>query len=222
MRRIWPIIGALVGGSIAFVIAWKIASNDMDKAGDYRDGAARFFGMVSAVGVVAGYFIGARLARGPSYKRDGFTLAYKKIEPMAAGYRDLVTITIADIVGALREIGYEPRAEGCDESGQRSGATVDPTTPLAGSNVAFSDPGVRGWIRLQLPVPVDGQARALGLLELWSSGGESTEEMGLFALRGLDSLIGGLSAARESSRLSDDPVSVITTGLAKKPRFRKS
>ncbi len=222
MRRslLWPILGALVGGGIAFAIALALAGDDVGKAGDYRSGALRFIGMVGAIGVVGGFLAVARLTRGPRYTRDGFTLVYKPIAPVAANYRELVTIKVSDLLAALRELGYEPTARACTIDGQRLDAPLDPNTAIAGTNVAFVDPRVRGWIRLQLPVPADGQARAMGLLEIWCERGDSAEEMALYVLRILDTLVGNLAAARESSRLGEDPVSLVTAGLADRPRYR--
>jgi uncharacterized membrane protein len=55
MKRGWPIIGALVGGLIAFAIAWALAGDDTQRLGDWRGGAERFIGFVSALGVGIGY-----------------------------------------------------------------------------------------------------------------------------------------------------------------------
>jgi hypothetical protein len=220
MKRWMPVVGAVVGLALGFAIGWVLAANDIAQLGDWRAGAQRFIGMTSAIGAFLGFFVAIRLTRGKHVTRDGFTLSYNRIEPKAAGYRDLVTITVADVLAGLREVGYAPRAEGCSVDGERSKVPLDPTTPIAGTNVAFVDPGVRGWIRLQLPIPVDGQPRALGLLELWSERGDSTEEFGLFTLRILDTLVGNMSASRESSQLSQDPIALVTAGLAERPVHR--
>jgi hypothetical protein len=222
MRKsvIWPLLGGFAGGGVGFAIAYNAASDSIYKAGDYHNGALRFVGLIAALGFVIGFFLVARLTRGPRYKRDGFTLGYKR--PTETGYRDFVTVSVGDLLAGLREVGYDPRAEACDEVGERTKQPIEPTRAVAGANVAFLDSGVRGWVRLQLPIPVEGQNRAMGVLEIWSTGGESTEEFGLFLLRVLDGLVGGMSASRESSKLSDDPVSMITVGLRAKPRFRKA
>jgi hypothetical protein len=215
----WVVLGGAAGGAIGFAIAWTLASDDIGQLGDWRLGAQRFIGAAGAVGVIAGVVIAARLAYGVRVTRDGFTLSYKRIEPTAAGYREMTTLTIATLLQALREAGYDPSAIACDETGSPA-RPIDPTTPLAGSNFAIRDPKVRGWIRLQLAAPPDGNARAMGLIEMWSERGDSTEELALFTLKVLDTLVGDLRASRESSVLSEDPAAMLTAGLDARPRHR--
>jgi hypothetical protein len=79
---------------------------------------------------------------------------------------------------------------------------------------------VRGWIRLAL-APFDAdRPRAFGLVESWSSRGESTEELALFTLRVLDGFVAELVAARDTSQLSPDPIAMVTAGLAEHPVHR--
>lgn len=217
---LWSALGGLIGGLGAGALAWMVLGNDADTLGDWRgSGARRFLGMAFAIGFFVGAFIAARLAHGPLRSRDGFTLSYPLIEPQASGYRELTTLAVADLLAALRAFGYEPHAEACDAVGKRAG-TLEPATPLAGANVALVDPGVRGWLRLELPIPLERRERAMGLLELWSGRGDSTTEFAMFTLRALDGLIGGVAAVRESSRLSEDRVSALTAGLGDRPILR--
>jgi hypothetical protein len=220
MKRWLPLVGAAIGGSVAAAVAWAFMGADVEKLGDWRNGPLRFFGMLTALGLFVGYFVMARVTRGRPVSRDGFTLSLSPLEPVATGYRELATVTIEGLVERLRAARYAPRLEACNELGERAGA-CDPAAPLAGVNVAIIDPGVRGWIRLQLPVPAANQARALGLLEIWSEGGESTEELALFTLRALGELVSGLAAKRETSSLSEDPVALLTAGLAERPVHRR-
>ena len=181
--------------------------------------------MLSGVGTVlvlanSWRFAVSRLTRGVAVSRDGFTLSYRPLEPVASGYRELTALAVSDLLERLRAVGYAPILEACDELGERAGAG-DPSIPLAGANVALRNPGVRGWIRVQLSVPAEGQARALGLLEIWSERGDSAEEFGLFTLRALGELVGSLAASRESSRLSEDAVGMLTAGLADRPVHRR-
>ena len=217
MKRWWPILGGIVGGAIGWAIAWALAADDIYKLGDFQYGALRFIGLVSTIGLVLGYVVVSRVTRGVKVTRDGFTLSYRPLEPVAAGYRELTTLSVADLLERLRVIGYSPVLEGCDTLGQRAGEG-DPTTPLVAANVAIRDPRVRGWIRLQLSPPGAGQARAMGLLEIWTERGDSAEELALFTLRALGELVGSLAASRESSRLSEDPVALLTAGLADRPQ----
>jgi hypothetical protein len=220
MKRWLPLIGAVIGGSVAAAIAWALMGADVDKLGDWHNGPLRFFGMLSALGLFVGYFVTVRVIRGRAVSRDGFTLSLAPLAPVATGYRELATLTVESLVERLRAVRYAPRLEACNELGERAGA-CDPAAPLAGVNVAIIDPGVRGWIRLQLPVPAANQARALGLLEIWSEGGDSTEELALFTLRALGELVSGLAAKRETSSLSEDPVALLTAGLAERPVHRR-
>jgi hypothetical protein len=214
------LLGAVIGGAVAAAIGWALVGAEVSKLGDWRDGPADFFGMLTAIGLFAGYVVTARVVRGRPVSRDGFTLSLQPLEPVPSGYRELATLTVANLLERLRAVRYEPRLEACNELGERAGA-CDPATPLAGVNVAIIDPGVRGWIRLQLPVPAPHLARALGLLEIWSEGGDSAEELALFTLRALGELVNGLAAKRETSSLGEDPVALVTAGLAERPVHRR-
>src|SRR5262245_56249380 len=217
MKRWLPALGALAGIAIGMVIGWALAGDDVGKIGGR--GALRFILMLGAIGGFAGYLITARVTRGPLVTREGFTLSYRPQDPIAAGYRELRTLSVGDLLERLRAVGYTPAIEACDEVGDRRGA-ADPAEPLVGANVALTDRGVRGWLRLQLPPPSATQTRALGILEVWSGRGESADELALFTLRALSELVSGLSATREASQLSEDPVGVLTAGLAERPRHR--
>jgi hypothetical protein len=140
-----------------------------------------------------------------------------RIEPTATGYRELTTLTVEDLLAGLRRAGYAPRAAAGDDLGEARGP-IDPTTPLAGANVEIRAPRVRGSIRLQLAPPPEGVARAMGLVEIWSESGDSAEELALFTLKVLDGLVGDLTASRESSRLGQDPASLLTAGLGERPK----
>jgi hypothetical protein len=219
MKRWAPVLGALVGGAIGCAIAWHFASADVNKMGDWRNGAARFIGLISVIGVAVGWVVGLRLTRGVAVTRDGFTVSYKPAEAVPQGYRELKTLTVGDLVERLKAVGYQPSLEACDELGDRT-KPGDAGIPLVGANVALVDPRVRGWVRIELPMPADGQRRALGLVEIWSERGESAEEMALFTLKSLGELVHGLSASRESSKLSEDPVAMLTAGLSDRPQHR--
>lgn len=220
MKRWAPLLGAVIGGVVAAATAWTLAGAEVNKFGDWRNGAGRFLGMVTAIGLFAGYVVTVRVVRGRSVSRDGFTLSLRPLEPVPSGYRELTTLTMANLIERLRAVGYAPQLEACNELGERAGAG-DPATPLAGINIAIVDPGVRGWIRLQLPVAASHQARALGLLEIWSADGNSTEELALFTLRALGELVDSLAAKRETSNLGEDPVALVTAGLAERPVHRR-
>jgi hypothetical protein len=216
-RKFWlPVAVAIACGAAACAIAYAAAGNDVDNVGDWRHGALRFIGFAGALGVFGGYLVTARLVRGPRLARDGFTLTYRRIEPKPDGYRALETLQVKDLLAGLREVGYEPRAEACDELGNRRGK-LDEGEALAGTNVAVVEPRVHGWIRVELPIPAAGMARGMGLVEIWSSGGTSAEELAMFAMRVLGTLVDGLSAARESSVTTPDPIATVTSGLADRP-----
>jgi hypothetical protein len=218
-KRWAPVVGALFGGAIAAVIAWMLAGDEVNKLGD--NGAARFVGMVSAFGAFVGFFATARLVRGATLTRDGFTLSYRPLEPIPVGYRELTTLTVDDLMSRIRDVGYTPQLRACDDTGERISAG-DPTAPLVGANISLSDPGVRGWVRVHLPRPAEGQARALGLIEVWSEAGESAQELALFVVRALNGLVGNLAASRESSRLSEDRASLVIASLAERPIHRRA
>ena len=214
MKRLLPVLVAIVAGAMMAAIGWHLASDDIGKAGDWRNGAGRFVGMMAAIGVMVGYVVTALVTRGPKHTRDGFTLSYRPLEPVAAGYRELTTLTVGDLIERLRAVGYAPELEACDDTGQRVG-TGDPSVPLVGANIALRDPSVRGWIRVHLPAPGPELSRAMGLVEIWSTSGETATELALFTLRALGELVTGLAAKRESSGLGEDPVAIVTAGLAR-------
>jgi len=212
----WPFVGAVIGGVAGIAIGMALAGDDVNRVGDWRNGAARFVGMTGAIGLFAGYAIAQQLARGKRVNRDGFTLAYRPIAPTAEGYRENKLVTVGDVLAGLAKAGFEPRAEACDQFGERKGS-IDDTTVLPGANVAISDPRVRGWIRVALAPSNEDQPRSLGLVEIWSERGGSAEELGLFTLRVLDGLVVELTATRESSALGLDPIPLLTAGLAERP-----
>src|SRR5512140_2500590 len=106
MKRWLPLLGAVIGGGVAAAIAWTLAGADVDKFGDWRNGAARFLGMLTAIGLFAGYFVTARVVRGRSVSRDGFTLSLQPLEPVPSGYRELTALTMANLTERLRAVGY--------------------------------------------------------------------------------------------------------------------
>src|SRR5262245_32175718 len=136
MKRFGPALGALVGGAIGFAIAYYFAGADIG----WRNGAGRFVGMASGIGIMLGYFVMMRVTRGVHVTRDGFPLSYRPADPVPTGYRELRTLTVGDVAERLRAVGYAPALTDCDEVGQRSDRTVDPTTTLVGANFAVSDP----------------------------------------------------------------------------------
>jgi hypothetical protein len=215
---IWfPVLGAVIGGAIGFAIGWRLAGGDIVTPYYWDRGAMRFVGMLAAFGAFGGYVATRRLVRGPRLTRSGFTLSYRRIEPAAVGYREMRVIAVGDLLAALRGVGYAPRVQACDDFGERR-ASLAESAPLAGANVALRDQRVRGWVRVQLPPPPAGTERALGLIEVWSRRDESAEELALFTLRALDALVGGLAAARDTSRLGDDPAALLTSELPARPR----
>src|ERR1043165_5723134 len=114
VKRWGPFLGVLVGGAIGFAIGWHFAEADINKAGDWRNGAARFIGMTSAIGMLVGYIVMMRVTRGVHVTRDGFTVTYKPAEAVPQGYRELKTLTVGDLVERLKAVGYQPALEACD------------------------------------------------------------------------------------------------------------
>ncbi|HEY1550710.1 MAG TPA: hypothetical protein VGG28_22930 [Kofleriaceae bacterium] len=213
----WAWLGAVIFGVIGYAVGTVMVGDAIGHSG--HRGAARFVGMCGALGGFAGYFVTARLTRGKRLARDGFTLSYRPLPPTATSYRENATLTVADVLAGLSKLGYEPRAEACDDFGTRRGS-IDATAPLQGASVAISDAGVRGWIRLALAPFDDNRQRAFGLVEIWSSRGESAQELALFTLRVLDGFVAELVAARDTSQLSPDPIAMVTAGLADRPAHR--
>lgn len=195
---LWPVLGALVVGGIAATIAYLAASHDIDNA--VTNGPARFVGMAGGIGLCVGWYVTLLLTRGARVARHGITLSYQRIEPMATSYREIAMLTVDDLLAKLREVGYEPTAKACDEFGTVRGP-IESSTPLAGANVAITDPKVKGWIRVQLAPPPEDSARAMGLIETWTTRGEAAGELALFALRALDGLLGQLTASYDDSAL---------------------
>jgi len=64
MKRWLPLLGAVIGGVVAAAIAWALAGADVNKLGDWRNGAGRFLGMVTAIGLLAGYVVTTRVGSG--------------------------------------------------------------------------------------------------------------------------------------------------------------
>jgi hypothetical protein len=220
VKRWLPLVVGVIVAVVSGAVAYWFASGDVGKVGDWRHGAERFIGFAAAGGLFAGYLVTAVIVRGVRAARGGFTLTYPKIVPKAESYRQLSTLVVGDVTAALRAAGYEPEIHACDETGAPRSA-LDPTTLLAGCNVAIVDRGVAGWVRLELPLPREEQARGLGLVETWSKRGDSTEELALFVIKTLDGLVGDVHASREDSRTSPDPASLVTASLGDRAVHRR-
>lgn len=220
MKRWLPLVVGVVVAAVAGAVAYWFASGDIGKAGDWRNGALRFIGFAAALGLFGGYLITALIVRGARHARGGFTLNYPKIVPRPQGYRELATLMVGELVAALRTVGYEPEFHACDETGAPRGP-IDPTTLLAGCNVAIVDPRVAGWVRLELPIPRESQPRGLGLVEIWSKRGGQAEELALFVIRILDELVGDVHASREDSRTSPDPAALVTASIGERAVLRR-
>lgn len=79
---------------------------------------------------------------------------------------------------------------------------------------------MKGWIRVQLAPPPEDSARAMGLIETWTTRGETANELALFALRALDGLLGQLTASYDDSALSSDPAKLFVAALPERPKHR--
>ncbi|CAN5875354.1 hypothetical protein BH11MYX2_BH11MYX2_34240 [soil metagenome] len=213
MRRLAPVICALAFGAASAGIAYYFAASDIGKVGDWSRGALRFIGGAGALGALVGWDAGARLVLRAPITRTGFTLSYRPAEPQPQGYREIKTLTVEDLLVRLRAVGYTPTIETCTALGERTMHGTDPTQPLVEANIALSAPRVKGYVRVQLPEPAGGQPRALGVLEVNSEGDPSAEELGMFTLRSLGELVGNLTAAHDTSRLSEDAVELLTAHL---------
>jgi hypothetical protein len=220
VKRWLPLIVGVLAAAAAGAVAYWFASGDIGKSGDWRNGALRFIGFAAALGLLAGYIATSVVVRGVRVARGGFTLSYPKIVPRAETYRQMSTLVVGDLTAALRAVGYEPAIHACDETGAPRSA-LDPTTLLAGCNVAIVDPRVKGWVRLELPLPREAQSRGMGLVETWSKRGASTEELALFVIRSLDTLVGDVHASREDSRTTPDPASLVTAALGDRAVHRR-
>ncbi|HEY4177418.1 MAG TPA: hypothetical protein VGM90_11315 [Kofleriaceae bacterium] len=213
MRRLAPVLCALIFGAAGAGIAYYFAAADIGTLGDWRQGALRFIGGAGALGALVGWYAGARLALGAPITRVGYTLSYRPADPQPLGYREMKTLTVDDLLARLRDVGYAPAIATCTALGERTTQGADPAQPLVGANIAITAPRVKGYVRVQLPPPAEGQTRAIGVLELNSEGGPSAEELGMFTLRSLGELVGNLTAAHDTSRLSEDPVALLTAHL---------
>src|ERR1700690_2658877 len=102
--------------------------------------------------------MGKALFRGRSERTRGggstgaidYLLSYRRPQPRAVGYREMVEITIDDLLGALRRVGYAPRAQACNDAAELAGE-CELAAPLCGAHVMITDARVRGGVRIQLP-----------------------------------------------------------------------
>ena len=98
--------------------------------------------------------------RGRRSAADGtidFVLSYRRPAPRAVGYRTQREVTIDDLLNALRELGYAPRARTCNDLAEVVGP-ADGGDALVGAHLEIDVARCRGHIRVQLPDP--GRARA--------------------------------------------------------------
>jgi hypothetical protein len=168
--------------------------------------------------------MGKALFRGRSERTRGggstgaidFLLSYRRPPPRALGYREMVEITIDDLLAALRRVGYAPRAHACNDAAEVVG-DCELAAPLVGAHVLITDARVRGGVRLQLPDLPPDDDRRLGQLAIHGDEDTPAAELGLFALRALDALLIDLEAARGDSALGPVAVSLLTSALADRP-----
>ena len=106
MKRWLPLVAGVVAAAVFGAVAYALANGDIDNAGDWRNGVQRFIGFAGALGLFGGYVVTARLTRGARVTRGGFTLTYPTIVPRPESYREVTTLTVADLETRLRDVGY--------------------------------------------------------------------------------------------------------------------
>ncbi len=158
---------------------------------------------------------GERARGGGATGAIDYVLSYRRPAPRAISYREMREVQLADLLDALRALGYAPHAQACDDSGEVVGE-IDPREPLVGAHALITDARV-GAVRLQLPDLPPDDDRRLGQLAIRGEEDSPVHELGLFALRALASLLIDLEAARGDSALGPVAVSLLTSALPDRP-----
>jgi hypothetical protein len=158
---------------------------------------------------------GERTRGGGATGAIDYVLSYRRPPPRAISYREMREVQLGDLLDALRDLGYAPRAQACDDSGAPI-ADADPRGALVGTHAMITDARV-GAVRLQLPDLPPGDDRRLGQLAIRGGEDSAVHELGLFALRALGALLVDLEAARGDSALGPVAVALVTAALGERP-----
>ena len=200
----------VVVGAIAFSFPAPVRHAGNWKYADPRP-------LITAIVASIAFIATRRLVRGRQLPRRALLLAHDTIAPRTDGYRAMAPLTVEDLLARLRGLGYRPTIAACADDGAIRGP-VDAVIPLAGAHVEIRDSRLVGHLRLQLPAPelAPGQRR-LSQLEIVAEPSSAMEEMGLFALRELDAMLGGVQVTPTDSALSAVEARTFTAGLAERP-----
>ena len=154
---------------------------------------------------------------GRSKPRRSLVMAHRALALQVDGYREARALTVDDLLARLRGLGYRPAIAACADDGTVRGP-APAAMPLAGTHVRISDERLSGYLRLHLPATerAPGEHR-LSLLEIVAEPSSAMEEMGLFALRELDGILGGVRVTPTDSALSAVEARTFTAGLTERP-----
>src|SRR6478752_740402 len=98
-------IGALIGAALFGALGFWIVGDDLDRGYHitrYHSGAQGFVNVCIFIGLAGGFILTRRILTGRHHTRSGYTLSYAPIAPRAVGYRELETLTVADLLRPLR------------------------------------------------------------------------------------------------------------------------
>jgi hypothetical protein len=159
---------------------------------------------------------GERTRGGGATGAIDYVLSYRRPPPRAISYREMREVQLGDLLDALCGLGYAPRAQACDDSGEVVD-DADARDSLVGAHAMITDARV-GAVRLQLPDLPGGDDRRLGQLAIRGEEDSPVHELGLFTLRALGTLLVDLEAARGDSALGPVAVALLTAALGERPQ----
>lgn len=169
------------------------------------------------------YRAARRLLRGPRLERREWLLLVPRIEPRPTDYREAPIPSVADLVERLERLGYRLAVSAADVRGRRAGS-FDPRTPLAGSAFAVRDRRL-GPDACCVTVRVSeltGERRGMGFVEARDRRGRGYEELALFLISELATLVPGLAYKPASSALSADSAERLMLVLPDRPESLSS
>lgn len=146
-----------------------------------------------------------------------------RVTPTATGYRDASLPTVADLIAALGAVGYRLEVSQVNDLGEPLGP-MDPRAPLPGAMFLLADRrldrrlGRKTGVIVRISSSADDAASTLGFVEVSGKPKPATEELAMFAISRLGTLLPGLGYKSGDSSLDPDDVSLLSATLPDRPR----
>ncbi len=169
------------------------------------------------------YRAARQLLRGPRLERHEWLLLVPRIQPRPTDYRDAPVPTVADLVERLERLGYRLAVSSADVRSKRA-HSLDLRSPLAGSAFTLRDRRLGpddSWVTVRVS-QLTGERPGMGFVEARDRRGRGYEELALFLISELATVVPGLAYKPASSALSADPAERLLLVLPDRPESLSS